>query len=592
MKSTQEIYPRRALLHPLWLGALALLVVNDHILKDSVLAGVVTGKLSDVAGLFFVPVLVAAILNVKTKRGLYGCAVVVGAIFSATNLSPVAAEVWNQLMGLFFFGFVTTVDWTDLFALVMIPIGLRLLMPTMEVDEVGEVPGASKMSRRRRFATLAAALVGGLACLGASIDEPLPEIAEFPGFEAQVTVANMSRELTEVRVHPLRGQVLVDCDTIENAPGEFISPLLFSEDISSYVWRIGSGQQFGIGDVEGGPSVFSGGNNVWRAEQPCEVHLITTPLPVEDIIVFWGDDLPMKSFSVEPRWDEGDSVEGPSLIMRADYTDSAAEEMKDFGEAACTYHEGDSWHCLRYREYSSPPEGARFYWESTVPGPEFGASRDEEDFGSCWRPRENSQVGWQQLSEWDREWVIDGVEQNDERCKDYGLVGADGEGAAETITLCGPARIHEVLEEVGQRGDGLRFSTEVVGQEYRQLEIEITAGDSEGDSLPGHLILYRGFGLPEAIEATARWEATGECAPAFDSCGNTWVDSQLWLGDELEGIGIGESGVVGPGQTLWLAGASNHAVVVRDCAVENANFPGTPEAPAVFMEALLELESQ
>ena len=45
--------PSRALLHPLWLGSLALLVLNDHVLKGAgLLPGVLTGKLSDFAGVF------------------------------------------------------------------------------------------------------------------------------------------------------------------------------------------------------------------------------------------------------------------------------------------------------------------------------------------------------------------------------------------------------------------------------------------------------------------------------------------------------------------------------------------------------------
>jgi len=52
-----RVDPGDALLHPVALGALALLIVNDHILKAAS-PGLITGKLSDVAGLVFFPLLV------------------------------------------------------------------------------------------------------------------------------------------------------------------------------------------------------------------------------------------------------------------------------------------------------------------------------------------------------------------------------------------------------------------------------------------------------------------------------------------------------------------------------------------------------
>jgi hypothetical protein len=46
--------PADALLHPLALAAIGVLLLNDHVLKDAA-PGLVTGKLSDVAGLAFFP---------------------------------------------------------------------------------------------------------------------------------------------------------------------------------------------------------------------------------------------------------------------------------------------------------------------------------------------------------------------------------------------------------------------------------------------------------------------------------------------------------------------------------------------------------
>lgn len=50
----------RGLAHPLSLLAVGLLLLNDHLLKH-IAPSVLTGKLSDFAGLFFFPFLAAAV---------------------------------------------------------------------------------------------------------------------------------------------------------------------------------------------------------------------------------------------------------------------------------------------------------------------------------------------------------------------------------------------------------------------------------------------------------------------------------------------------------------------------------------------------
>lgn len=62
--ASRRVLPMTLLFRPLPLAALLLLVANDQLLKGSdVLPGVVTGKLSDVAGLFFAPLLVVTAVN-------------------------------------------------------------------------------------------------------------------------------------------------------------------------------------------------------------------------------------------------------------------------------------------------------------------------------------------------------------------------------------------------------------------------------------------------------------------------------------------------------------------------------------------------
>ena len=112
--------------------AVAVLVLNDHVLKQAC-PGVWTGKLSDVAGLFYFPLFLTASarLIVGAARTLSGrpggipplrrCHLLLAitataAVFTAINLTPAAMAVWDAVLS---WGWRSrgTVDPTDLLAL-------------------------------------------------------------------------------------------------------------------------------------------------------------------------------------------------------------------------------------------------------------------------------------------------------------------------------------------------------------------------------------------------------------------------------------------------------------------------------------------
>ncbi|MGW3618183.1 hypothetical protein [Micromonospora arida] len=109
------------LCHPATVFALVLLLVNDHVLKAA-FPGLVTGKLSDVAGLVLAPPLVAVLLTLLVPRlpsraaALAGL-VAVGAGFAVVKSSGYAAELassaWTVLAG----PSLVRADWTDLLTL-------------------------------------------------------------------------------------------------------------------------------------------------------------------------------------------------------------------------------------------------------------------------------------------------------------------------------------------------------------------------------------------------------------------------------------------------------------------------------------------
>jgi hypothetical protein len=115
--------PRNALVHPLFWTALVLLVVNDHFLKHArVLPGVVTGKLSDFAGLLLAPVLVVVLFQVRERIGRIVVFVCIAAAFSAIKLSRPIADAVVLVSAYTPLPWRLWCDPTDLVALVVLPL--------------------------------------------------------------------------------------------------------------------------------------------------------------------------------------------------------------------------------------------------------------------------------------------------------------------------------------------------------------------------------------------------------------------------------------------------------------------------------------
>jgi len=101
--------PASGFLRPLPLVALLLLALNDHVLKGSGAPGWLTGKLSDVAGMIFFPLLLQAaweLLRARlggpwgpSRRVLIGCAVATAAVFGSIQVMPAAGEAYRWGLG-------------------------------------------------------------------------------------------------------------------------------------------------------------------------------------------------------------------------------------------------------------------------------------------------------------------------------------------------------------------------------------------------------------------------------------------------------------------------------------------------------------
>lgn len=107
-------------LHPVTLAAVVLLLLNDWVLKPRFRGSFVTGKLSDVAGLVFAPVVLSAAIGLAlrvlgrpgylTRRRLVLCCAATALGFTLVKLYPPIGDVVARMIG---HGASFYPDWTD-----------------------------------------------------------------------------------------------------------------------------------------------------------------------------------------------------------------------------------------------------------------------------------------------------------------------------------------------------------------------------------------------------------------------------------------------------------------------------------------------
>lgn len=166
-----------SLLHPLVIGAIAVLLLNDHYLKAEY-PGWLTGKVSDFSGLVFFPlllgVLIASITRSRHSQAIASFATL--AWFTAIKISGVMAglteSIVEAVLGL---PIQIIADPSDLIALPMVGVGW----------EIWRRAGSRDAAKRRRFRTVAVVAVAAFASVATSY-QPLPAVVSIDNTDTEV----------------------------------------------------------------------------------------------------------------------------------------------------------------------------------------------------------------------------------------------------------------------------------------------------------------------------------------------------------------------------------------------------------------------
>jgi hypothetical protein len=195
----EKRFDLRPLAHPVWWAALAVMLVNDNLLKGTGRApGWLTGKLSDFAFLIVAPVLLGALLpRAWARRRALACAAV-AAVFVAADLSTAASDAVVAVAALAGLRWRLWPDVTDLAALAVLPVAWSLLGPRA---------AAARPAARAPVIQPFGVIVGMFACLATSA----LHLPQFP------FLVNRSAGPADVRITWVLRQVRCDEDLLRLA---------------------------------------------------------------------------------------------------------------------------------------------------------------------------------------------------------------------------------------------------------------------------------------------------------------------------------------------------------------------------------------
>jgi hypothetical protein len=261
---TEVSRSRRGVGHPIWLVSLALLIVNDHVLKGAgLLPGWLTGKLSDFAGLIVAPVLIAAIAGARRAGARVAACALVAVGFVAIKLSPVAAGALERALALAHIHWRVWSDPTDLAALVVLPVAWWLTRRPAPTAPPARAPA--------RATERLLVISGALACLATSAPPPIVTI--------DLSLVNRTHATQPLAIY--RAAPLQDCAAIAAGDLSMLAAATFTPE-SCVALEPGKGVPIGATVVvnEGGPPADAGGG------ADCQAVVVRAP-GLADMVLTW-----------------------------------------------------------------------------------------------------------------------------------------------------------------------------------------------------------------------------------------------------------------------------------------------------------------
>lgn len=531
------------MLHPLWMVALLVLIVNDHVLKGSVASGWMTGKLSDFAGLIVAPVLFAALLRVTNRRAFVAATAVVFGVFAAINVSPAAAGLWDSAMSLVW-PWQTTVDPTDLLALPVAAIGLWLIVPAME-----------RQSERRAQHVARAALATTAAFASIATSQPPPECDELSGncgfveealITSRVSLLNRTHELHVFRISSLRQDISVDCGELQRNPNGVLGRGAFD---NTTLWFVQSGQEIALSDG----AVTDWGVASDAQGRECHAVLVASET-APDTIVVWNDDFSERTFSFDADIPKDLPIANGTLVLDADYSNTPIEEVKEYRMRTGCGSRADNCAPETLEPLASIPPGARYTWNSRGPNDNtFHHLRPRERFDQTFDPEPYCETpGPGEGLEWTTppasSFEVVELEEGLDGCHRIGwTLSTDLE--PNDWWICAPYATIEPLAPVeGERVDVTVTNLTEGGALFNGVRLDAIRRTDDGEvqlKLDARRIhLVRGFGLPDAAGFDFAIDAREGCEAEIQECGTAALPADIEL--------IGYDTVLRPGESTTI----------------------------------------
>ncbi|HEY0654120.1 MAG TPA: hypothetical protein VGD65_13370 [Chryseosolibacter sp.] len=172
----------------MFLLGLFTLVVNDFVLKHLV-GGLVTGKLSDIAGLFVFPFFWSAFFSAHTRK-IYVCTIALFIVWK----TPLSTRVIFEINNVFGTEFYRVVDYSDLLALVVVPLSYVYFQRQRERDNTE--------SSSVRIAPMVIAVVSVLSFVATTL--PRTDVAVNMPIGESYEVDHSRKEILTHRMKPAR----------------------------------------------------------------------------------------------------------------------------------------------------------------------------------------------------------------------------------------------------------------------------------------------------------------------------------------------------------------------------------------------------